>query len=88
MEEQFVPKPESNMILALFTTICCCQPLGIIAVVKASNVDALYSLKQYEAAQKSADEAKKWSLIGICLCAVFCVLYAIFLFVASLMGRL
>ena len=65
MEEQFVPKPNTNLVLAIFTTICCCLPLGIVAIVKASNVDSLYYAKQYEAAQAAADEAKKWSIYGI-----------------------
>lgn len=65
MEEQFVPKPNTNLVLAIFTTICCCLPLGIVAIIKASNVDGLYYAKQYEAAQAAADEAKKWSIYGI-----------------------
>ena len=65
MEEQFVPKPNSNLILAIFTTICCCLPLGIVAIIKATNVDSLYNSKQYEAAQAAAEDAKKWSLYGI-----------------------
>lgn len=76
MEEQFVPKPNSNMILAIFTTICCCLPIGIYAIIKASNVDGLYMAKQYEAAQAAADEAKKWSIIGIAVGAVVSVIYA------------
>ncbi len=32
MEEQFVPKPNTNLVLAIFTTICCCLPLGIVAI--------------------------------------------------------
>ena len=76
MEEQFVPKPDSNMILAIFTTICCCLPIGIYAIIKASNVDGLYMAKQYEAAQAAADEAKKWSIIGIAVGAVVSVIYA------------
>jgi len=67
MEDQFVPKPNSNMILAIFSTICCCLPVGIYAIIKASSVDGLYASKQYAAAQAAADEAKKWSMIAIIL---------------------
>ncbi|MBO4663272.1 MAG: CD225/dispanin family protein [Bacteroidaceae bacterium] len=75
MEEQFVPKPNSNLILAIFTTICCCLPLGIIAIIKAASVDGLYNTKQYEAAQAAADDAKKWSVYGIIAGAVISIFW-------------
>lgn len=65
MGEQYVPKPNSNMGLAIFTTLCCCLPLGTFAIIKASKVNELYAMQQYEAAAATAAEAKKWALIGI-----------------------
>lgn len=56
------PKPDNNLVLA---TICCCLPLGIVGIVKANKVNGLYYAKQYEAANLAAQEAKKWSLIGM-----------------------
>lgn len=65
-EQNYMPiKPNNYMALAIFTTICCCLPLGIVAIVKASKVNEYFILHQYELAQKSANDAKKWSLIGI-----------------------
>lgn len=64
-EEKVVLKPNNNMALAIFTTICCCLPLGIVAIIKANNVDSLYAMKQYDAAIMAANESKKWSYIGI-----------------------
>lgn len=58
------PKPDNNLVLAIICTICCCLPLGIVGIVKASKVNGLYYAKQYEAANLAAQEAKKWSLIG------------------------
>lgn len=75
MEGQYVPKPDSNMGLAIFTTLCCCLPLGIFAIIKASKVNELYALQQYEAAVATASEAKKWSLIGIGVGLVVQILY-------------
>ena len=60
MEEQIMMKPNNHMALAILTTICCCLPLGIVAIVKASSVDSLYVAKQYTAAMAAAKEAKKW----------------------------
>ena len=64
-QEHVIVKPANNLVLAILTTICCCLPFGIVAIIKASQVNNLFILKQYVAAQASADEAKKWSYIGI-----------------------
>lgn len=68
-------KPNNYMALAIFTTICCCLPLGIVAIVKASKVNEYFALRQYELAQKAADEAKKWSVIGIVLGLICQIIY-------------
>ena len=40
--EQVPMMPNNNMILAILTTVCCCLPLGIVAVIKANQVRKLY----------------------------------------------
>lgn len=35
-----MPKPNNNLALAIFTTVCCCLPFGIVAIIKASKVDS------------------------------------------------
>lgn len=77
--DEFTPmKPDNNMVLAIFTTICCCLPLGIVAIIKASKVNSFYMMKQYDAAVNAANEAKKWSLIGIVLGIVVLIVYYAF----------
>ena len=79
MEEQVqVMKPNNNMALAVFTTICCCLPLGIVAIIKANSVDSLYLMKQYDAANLAAHEAMKWSIIGIVGSLVIWFVYLLF----------
>lgn len=68
-------KPDNNMILAIFTTLCCCLPIGIYAIYKASKVNEYYALKQYDAAIATAAEAKKFSFIGIGLGLAINIIY-------------
>lgn len=77
-DQQSYPKPENNLVLAIFCTACCCLPAGIYAIIKANDVNNQYNMGQYELAERSAKEAKKWSLIGIGISAVVWVLYIIF----------
>lgn len=53
------PKPDNNLVLAIICTICCCLPLGIVGIVKASKVNGLYYAKQYEAANFSSTRGKE-----------------------------
>ena len=68
-------KPNDNMLLAILTTVCCCLPFGIVAIIKASQVNSLFAMKQYAVAQVSAEEAKKWSYIGIGLGLAIGIIY-------------
>ena len=77
-DQNYVMKPNNNMALAIFTTICCCLPLGIVAIIKANSVDSLYAMKQYAAASMAANEAKKWSIIGIVGSLVVWIIYLLF----------
>ena len=77
-EQAPMMKPDNHMALAIFTTICCCLPLGIVAIVKANTVDSLYIAKQYTAAIMAANEAKKWSYVGIFISLIIWVIYILF----------
>lgn len=81
------PKPDNNLVLAIICTVCCCLPLGIVGIVKASKVNGLYLAKQYEAAAIAAQEAKKWSYIGIGIGLVINVIYVI-LYGGALMSQM
>ena len=70
--------PNNHMALAIFTTICCCLPLGIVAIVKANSVNTLYMMKQYDAAMMASNEAQKWSIIGIVSSIVIWFIYIVF----------
>lgn len=75
MEPTNMIKPNNNMALAIFTTLCCCLPTGIYAIIRASKVNEFWSLQQYELANQAAADAKKWSLIGLVLGIVGQLLY-------------
>jgi len=63
--QEFHVQPETNMGLAIFTTLCFCLPLGIVAVIKANSVKKLFAAGQYDEAEKASADAKKLSYIGI-----------------------
>lgn len=72
------------MVLAILVTLCCCLPLGIVGIVKASQVNSLYMAGQYQAAVASAADAKKWSMIGLISGLVINVISFIFYFMVGM----
>lgn len=85
MEEVYTPKPSNYLALAIFTTVCCCLPTGIFAILRAMKVNDYYMMKQYDAA---SNDAKKWSIIGIVLGAVGSILYFAFYGSLAVLGNL
>ena len=77
MEEQNKPCPENNLVWAILCTVLCCLPLGIVAIVKSTSVEKLWLQGRYAEAEKAAADAKKWSIWGAVIFAIFMVLYVI-----------
>ena len=75
--EQKPFKPNSNLALAILTTCFCCVPIGIYAIFSANKVDSLYYQGEYQKAEMAAQDAKKWSIIGIVIWFCFFIAYVI-----------
>ena len=51
-QEKKPVKPDSGMLLAILSTIFCCLPTGIVAIIKANKVDKLYYSGDYRGAER------------------------------------
>jgi len=71
---QAPPTIENHLAKAIFSTLCCCLPLGIAAIVQASKVNSLMAAGNYQGAQEAAKKADDWSNISIGIGAVLVVL--------------
>lgn len=81
---QQMPCPSNNLVWAILSTLFCCLPFGIVAIVYASKVSGLYASGQYDAAVDAARKAKNWSLWSALACVIFWVLY--FVVIVGVMG--
>ena len=71
-------RPDTHLVWAILTTLFCCMPFGIVAIVHASQVNGLYDAGNYAGALRASNSAKKWSLIAmISLVAVVIIYYLI-----------
>ncbi len=77
--EQNLTKPDNYLAWAIFSTFLCCTPLGIIAIVKATEVDTQWAQGHYDSAYQAAASAKKWTLfaviVGLCGGFLFSLLF-------------
>ena len=58
-------KVQNNLILAIFSTLCCCLPFGIASIVYASQVDGLAQRGDIVKARLTADKARNWAIASI-----------------------
>lgn len=61
------PRPNipNHLVKAIITTLCCCLPLGIVAIVFAAQVNGKLDAGDYAGAQKTSDQASLWGNIAI-----------------------
>jgi len=73
--------PENNMIWAILSTLLCCLPFGIVAIVYASKVNGLWMSGQYDAAYQAAKTARNWSIAAACSGLAVTIIYSILILV-------
>lgn len=74
--------PNNNLVYAILSTVLCCLPTGIYAIIKAVEVNSKWNAGDKAGAIASAEQAKKWSIYGAIAGAVLGILYAIITFTA------
>ena len=84
------PKIEDHLVKSIISTICCCQPFGIVAIVYAAKVGPLLRQNNFEAALDASQKANLWGNLAIGLGVLFQALWAIFFvpFIGELMSRM
>lgn len=65
------------MIWAVLSTLFCCLPTGIYAIICASQVDGLYSRGDYYGAQSKANSARTWSIVGAVGAFIIGIIYTL-----------
>lgn len=79
-------KPNNYLVWAILTTVCCCLPAGIVAIVFANKVDSLWFAGKYEEAEDAANKAKVWTFISLGVGCVSGILTFFLFFISALLG--
>ena len=64
--------------LAIFSTICCCLPTGIVAIVNAAQVNGKLASGDIKGARECSNSARGFSIASIVLGLAGAAIYAIY----------
>ncbi len=70
--------PDNYLVWAILSTILCCLPLGIVSIVKATQVNTKLLAGDMAGAQQASADAKKWAIITAVVGIVVYILYFAF----------
>ncbi|MBN6054103.1 CD225/dispanin family protein [Nonomuraea sp. RK-328] len=76
--------PDNHLVAAILTTLFCCLPLGIVSIVKSSQVNSKWQVGDFQGAVQASEEAKTWwkrSLIAGIIWWVLVIIGYVLLFV-------
>ena len=77
-----IPNPPANvpnyLVQAILTTIFCCTPFGIVAIIFAAQVNGKLASGDYAGAVKTSQQAKMWCWVAFGVqVAVYLVTFAL-----------
>jgi hypothetical protein len=61
------PKPDTHLGLAIASTLLCCWPVGIVAIINAAQVSSKYNAGDIAGARNASENAKKYATISFVL---------------------
>ena len=77
--DNYIPKPDNWLVWAVVTTFCCCNIFGVVACIKAAQVNPYYESGNHLMAQQKAKEARTWVIVTAISGIVFLTLYTLFM---------
>lgn len=74
-----VKKPDNWLVWSILSTLFCCLPLGVVAIVYSAQVDSQWYRGEHERAINSARKAKNFTIAGVICGVVGSIIYFILL---------
>jgi len=76
----------NHLVWAILTTIFCCLPFGIVAIVFAAQVNSLFQAGNYDKAVEYSKKARTWSLVSCISLLIPMSLYIIIIIIIMIFG--
>lgn len=69
--------PKNWLAESILVTLFCCLPFGILGIINAAKVESRFYAGDIDGANQASSKAKKWTMWGFWLGAIFIVIYLI-----------
>ena len=79
-----VEKPNDFLPWTILSTLLCCLPFGVVAIIRSTQVNSYWAQGKYEEAVKAAADARKWTYWAVGTAVAVWILY--FVLVVGIMG--
>lgn len=76
------PQPSNYLVWSILTTLFCCLPAGIVAIVYSAKVDSAWAAGRYDDAVRFSKNAKQWCIISALISVVSSIVFTILYFTA------
>lgn len=60
-----LPPVRNHLVSAVFVTLCCCLPLGVVSLIYAAQVNSRLAAGDVAGAQAASRNAYTWALVGV-----------------------
>lgn len=74
-----VKKPDNWLVWSILSTLFCCLPFGVVAIVYSAQVDSQWYRGEHERAINSARKAKNFTIASVICSVVVWIVYFILL---------
>jgi len=81
-----VKKPDNYLVWSILSTLFCCLPFGIVAIVKSTQVDSFWAQGDIGSAVQAAKDAKKWIWISVGTVLGITVIYLIIIAIVAVIA--
>lgn len=77
-------KPDNYLVWAILSTLLCCMTFGIVAIVKATQVDTFWAQGNQAEAIEAANAAKKWTIVSAVSGVAVWFIYVLIVVIAAI----
>ena len=78
--------PKTWLVESILVTLFCCLPFGIAGIVNASKVESRFYAGDIDGANRSSEEAKKWTTVSFWIGLAVGVIYLIVVIAGAASG--
>lgn len=78
--------PKTWLVESILVTLFCCLPFGIAGIINASKVESRFYAGDIDGANRSSEEAKKWTTVSFWIGLAFVVIYFIVVMAGAASG--